>query len=141
VAVKNDDLAGDCLIPDPTTCLLHVDLEPDSEVTYSTVTAHTLSASGCSVSLETTSRPITVKKNACGLIVDVVFGTPVTTTQTAAIDANACVTHPELPPWGDICNYCTGYGDYGGSNPTTPGYCWDSVGRLWVACENADPIQ
>lgn len=134
VAVKNSDLAGDCLIPDPTTCLLHVDLEPDSETTYTTVTAQSLSASGCSVSLQTTTRDVTVKKNACGLVVDVVLGTPTTSTQTVTTDPNACIS------MGDLCVYCDGYGTYGGTTPPTPGYCWDSVGKLWVVCAEADPI-
>jgi len=102
VAVKNADLAGDCLIPDPTTCQLHVDTDVDTEFTYSTVTAQTLSASGCSVSLQTTTQTVTVKKNACGLVVDVVLGMPITTTQTASVNPMTCIDISA------ICNQCKG---------------------------------
>ncbi len=136
VAVRNVDLAGDCLIPDPTNCELHVDLQPATQFSYPTVTAVALTVSGCTVTLTTTSRTVTVKRNACGLVVDHAVATNLnTTTQTATLDPLACLN------LGDLCTYCEGYGTYGGGGtPGGTGYCWDLVGKLWVACESAQPI-
>lgn len=135
IGVEVSGLAGCGLVLEegvgPACDKLAVDVvpEPLNESTITALTDVSLSVSGCSVTLSKTFNEFVVSRNLCGVVLDVVAGTATVTTQTVTLDPLACIT------LGDICEFCTGYGEYGGTDPVTPGYCYDAITKTWVACE------
>jgi hypothetical protein len=119
--------AGTCITVDDGG--VNVNTAVASSTPLITLNGLTLSASGWSVTLNITTTPVSLLRNSCGLVVGVVTGTSTTSTSSATLNPMSCINV------GDLCNYCVGYGTYGGGGtPGGTGYCWDAVGKLWVAC-------